>query len=121
MDRKNATASRECKALRVAETKVMQTVEFKDFCRESLGMAPNDFMAQECAKVTASISEAAVSTWIWALERAKRREGGEHSFIILNACNSMGVTNGSASILAILELGLVDPVQIRTEKFRYRG
>ena len=92
----------------------MQTVEFKEYCRETLGMAPNDFMAQECAKVTASISEAAVSTWIWAREGATRCKGGEDSFMILDSSNSMGVTNGPASILAILELGRVDPVQIRT-------
>ena len=64
LDRKNAMASRKCKALRVVTTKVMQTAEFKDYCRETLGMAPSDFLAQECAKVTASISEAAVSTLI---------------------------------------------------------
>ena len=39
----------------------MQTDTFKEFCRASLGTAPNDFLARECAKVTASISEAAVS------------------------------------------------------------
>ena len=44
----------------MAATKTMQTAEFKEFCKNSLGMAPNDFMAQGCAKVTASISEAVV-------------------------------------------------------------
>ena len=64
LDRKNATSSRKCKALRVAATKAMQTAEFKNYCRETLGIAPNYFIAQECAKVTGSISEAAVSTQI---------------------------------------------------------
>ena len=45
----------------MAATKAMQTLKFKEFCRATLGMALNDFMVQECAKVTASISEAAVS------------------------------------------------------------
>ena len=66
--------------------------------------------------MTASISEAAVSTLIWALERAKRREGGEQYFVISDSSDSMGVTNGSPSILAILEFGRVDPLQIRAKK-----
>ena len=60
-ERKHTNASRNCKAIRVAATQAMQTDTFKEFCRASLGTAPNDFLAKECAKVTASISEAAVS------------------------------------------------------------
>ena len=57
LDRKDSAPGRKCKGIRVAATEVMQTNEFKEYC---LVTAPNYFLANECAKVTASISEAAV-------------------------------------------------------------
>ena len=62
IDRKDSAAGKKCKGLRVAATEVMQDREFKAYCQSILGTAPNDFLAHECAKVTASISEAAVKT-----------------------------------------------------------
>ena len=60
LDRKDNAPGRKCKGIRVAATEVIQTNGFKEFCRGCLVTAPNDFLAHECAKVTASMSEAAV-------------------------------------------------------------
>ena len=56
-DRHSTNKAKKCRAIRVAAMEVAKDAAFKKFCKETLGTAISDFMAQECAKATVAITE----------------------------------------------------------------
>ena len=49
--------TKKCRAIRIAAMEVAKDAAFKKFCKETLGTAISDFMAQECAKATVAVTE----------------------------------------------------------------
>ena len=56
-DRHSTNEAKKCRAIRIAAMKVAKDAAFNKFCKETLGTAISDFMAQECAKATGAVTE----------------------------------------------------------------
>ena len=51
---------KKCRCLRTEVLNAMRTTEFKVFCREEHGSAPNDFQIHQCERTASVVSEAAI-------------------------------------------------------------
>ena len=56
-DRHSTNETKKCRAIRLAAMEVAKDAAFNKFCKETLGTAISDFMAQECAKATVAVTE----------------------------------------------------------------
>ena len=59
-DRHNASEAKKCKAIRTGAMEVAKSLEFKKYCRATLGTAMSDFLPHECSRATVAITENAV-------------------------------------------------------------
>ena len=57
VDRHSTNETKKCRAIWIAAMDVAKDAAFKKFCKETLGTAISDFMAQECAKATVAVTE----------------------------------------------------------------
>ena len=64
-DRHSTDEAKTFRGIRVEAMEVAKNAEFKKFCRDSLGTAISDFLAQECAKATVAVTEHGVGK-IWS-------------------------------------------------------